>query len=112
VPLIGTAPTILDGLAAGFAPAPKRGADPAAVLRVQTPAPEPRLFEQLLVGEPGHRLQVAAQVARNAAPGIVRLQIADHWQRLDDRSLALLGTPQLLLGAKALGVGTEIGIEE
>ncbi|SRR5260221_10729959 len=109
---VGALPAIFDRRAAGLPPGLERCQHPVPVVAMQATSPDLRLRLDLFEAEAANRLEVAADIGRRALCRFVRLEVKDHRKRLDDRRLALLGPAQLLLHAKPLGIGAEVGVEQ
>src|SRR5439155_2200442 len=79
---------------------------------MQSFRPHVRMPADILELKAGNRFKVPAQIGRESWSFAKWLQIQHHWERLDDRRLPLLGPAKLLLGAQALGVGAQVGVEQ
>ncbi len=64
------------------------------------------------MGEPGDRLEIAADIVWPPRRAVVRLEVKHHGKRSYDHGLALLGAAQLLLRAQAVGVRAKGRVEK
>jgi hypothetical protein len=97
VAAVGALPTILDRHRAALLPLGETGEHAFAIFGMETLGPQVRRAANVVQGETGQLLEVAADKPRHARVGVEFLEVEDDRQRLDDGCLAQLRLLQLTL---------------